>query len=678
MFKKKRFAILMSAFCLMAAIPSVPTMADGQKVVTLGADLSEDQRNMILKYFGVYGETIETLTITNEDEREHLGSYIPLEQIGTKTFSCALVSPTTTGGIQVKTANLTYVTSNMIASTLSTSGVVNCDVLAAAPFEVSGTGALTGILMAYETASGETLDEEKKETATQELVTTTTISDSIGQVAATQIVNETKIQVIEGNVVNTGDIEVIVDEVAEEEEVSLSEDDRALLVELLEKIAEQDYEYDEMSTTLERVEENLNELLEQSEESSTDASADTSTDGSSAAEASETESSSDDSALADDSILLNTDDSALGTDVVFDATNEAALEETEATEATEAVSVETTEATEATEAVSVETTEAAETEAVSVETETAETEVSGSETEAVADDSGLNITVSDSYSDAGTEETEAVADNSADIAVEGTDSVEESAAEGETDALDATVDASAVLTSADLVFWPDTDADDAETKTVTSGLNYLTVSSARTDLMAGSGSVSIYNAEDGSLIETIQMNDSTRVVSEQITDLEKLTELGGWTEGIEFAIYLSSPLAQSTSYYVILSDDAVMTQDGTVSYQASTDSIDWYFDTLSYGIAVTESVNGVTAGSTATGTMNMDTSVSGYAVIDSITVDGADVSSVTVLDQTEFTGSGSFLITFGQSGKTVIHVSYYDSADTMTYTGEASYTITVH
>lgn len=50
----------------------------------------------------------------------------------------------------------------MIATTLSTSGVVNCEVLAASPFEVSGTGALTGILMAYESAVGTQLDENEK------------------------------------------------------------------------------------------------------------------------------------------------------------------------------------------------------------------------------------------------------------------------------------------------------------------------------------------------------------------------------------------------------------------------------------------------------------------------------------------------------------------------------------
>ena len=37
---------------------------------------------------------------------------------------------------------------------------------------MSGTGALTGIIMAYETATGETIDKAKKDIATQEVVVT--------------------------------------------------------------------------------------------------------------------------------------------------------------------------------------------------------------------------------------------------------------------------------------------------------------------------------------------------------------------------------------------------------------------------------------------------------------------------------------------------------------------------
>ena len=267
---KNRFtAALLSLGLALSLMFPVTAAADGQKVVTLGADLSEEQKTAVMRYFGVLGQNVKILYITNQDERAHLGSYVPIEQIGTHTYSCALVNPTTHGGIQVKTANLSWVTSNMIASTLSTSGVVNCEVLAAAPFEVSGTGALTGIIMAYETASGITLDSAKKDIATQELVTTGTIANTVGQAQATEIVNEIKIQVIQNQVDDQQQIEQIVNDVvdkvieekvqpaAENVTVSLSEDDRALLEDLAYQIADQQYDYSDMKETLERVEENV-------------------------------------------------------------------------------------------------------------------------------------------------------------------------------------------------------------------------------------------------------------------------------------------------------------------------------------------------------------------------------------------------------------------------------------
>ena len=140
--KKKFTGAAALGLCLALGI-SMGASADSRKVVTLGADLTDQQKQIVMNYFGVTSDQVDILTITNQDERDHLGSYVPLEQIGTHTYSCALVSPTSSGGIQVKTANLDWVTCNMIATTLSTSGVVNCDVIAAAPIRVSGTGALT-------------------------------------------------------------------------------------------------------------------------------------------------------------------------------------------------------------------------------------------------------------------------------------------------------------------------------------------------------------------------------------------------------------------------------------------------------------------------------------------------------------------------------------------------------
>lgn len=133
-------------------------MADASKVVTLGADLTDEQKNTMMNYFkAVMRARCRLSVLPTRDEHDLLGKYIPSEQIGTRTLSCAYVKPTQSGGIKVRTANLNYVTCNMIATALSTAGVTNCEVVAACPYEVSGTGALTGVMKAYESASGQEL-----------------------------------------------------------------------------------------------------------------------------------------------------------------------------------------------------------------------------------------------------------------------------------------------------------------------------------------------------------------------------------------------------------------------------------------------------------------------------------------------------------------------------------------
>lgn len=137
MSRKKMAAALLCGACLSLGLPFT-SFADSAKVVTLGVDLSGQQKDMMMRYFNVAYSDVNVMYINNDQEREHLSSYVPLEQIGSRTFSCAYVKPTDSGGIRVKTANLSWVTCNMIASTLSTSGVTNCEVIAAAPFQVSG------------------------------------------------------------------------------------------------------------------------------------------------------------------------------------------------------------------------------------------------------------------------------------------------------------------------------------------------------------------------------------------------------------------------------------------------------------------------------------------------------------------------------------------------------------
>ena len=282
-----RIASAIAAAVMTASLVAAPAYADSRVVATIGADLTPAQKQTVIDYFGSNMDGADIIYVTNEDEHAHLDGYIPYEQIGNATYSCALICPTTSGGIHVRAANLNYVTADMLASALSSAGVRNADVIAICPFKVSGTGALTGVLLAYETATGQPLDQTKKDVATQELVVTQTISNQVGSDAATLIVNDVKANVIMNNVTDESQIDAIVEttvnnvvnnttinnvdnsttvidnstvnvtEVTVNNNPSgLTDEDIAALKELAKSYASAGYNYDDMAETLNTVSQN--------------------------------------------------------------------------------------------------------------------------------------------------------------------------------------------------------------------------------------------------------------------------------------------------------------------------------------------------------------------------------------------------------------------------------------
>lgn len=263
---KNRFlAVLCSALMATASLPAValqPVMADASKVVSIGNDLTDAQKKTMMKYFGISGDkSVQEITVTNKDEVSHLSGYIPLEQIGTRTVSCAYIKPTESGGIKVRTANLQYVTANMIASTLADLGIKNCEVVSACPFQVSGTGALTGVMMAYEKATGTVINKDKKDIATQEVVITKDIAKDIGTAQAENIVNQAKTEVVQNNVTNKTDIQNTVTNIINNNNVNITEQQIENIVDLAEDIANQDYD-DSYVKNLEEIGDNIKQELE--------------------------------------------------------------------------------------------------------------------------------------------------------------------------------------------------------------------------------------------------------------------------------------------------------------------------------------------------------------------------------------------------------------------------------
>lgn len=259
-FKKKFVTLGLTAVLSLSSLGLV--FADGARVVTLGANLTQEQKNTMLKYFGVNQNEVVILEVNNQEERKYLQGVASEAQLGKKTYSCAYVEPTKSGsGINVKTANITWVTPAMVATTLSTAGLTDADVVIAANFPVSGTGALTGIMKAFEDATGKPLDEDKKELASEELITTGDLGEDIGQDKATGIVNDIKTEIIKNDTKDTIQIADTINNVVNNYNVTLSDEQIAKLESLMEKISKQDYNYSEMKNALEGVSNVVNENL---------------------------------------------------------------------------------------------------------------------------------------------------------------------------------------------------------------------------------------------------------------------------------------------------------------------------------------------------------------------------------------------------------------------------------
>lgn len=263
--KIKLFTLALTTVMTMGVV--TPAFADSNKIVSLGHDLTEDQKSAVLTSMNVKKEECQVIDVTNADERNALLGIVPELQIGTKTLSCAYVEPAEKGtGIKIEANNLTWVSESMLRNALVTAGISDAVVKANAPYPVSGTGALTGIMKGYEKATGETLSDDKKEAANQELVATGKLADNnenLTQESASALVNDIKKEVIEEKPKNDQQIGQIVNNVTNNYEAKLSDVDKQMLVTVMSKINSIDYNNKEMSKTLDEMSDTMKEQLKQ-------------------------------------------------------------------------------------------------------------------------------------------------------------------------------------------------------------------------------------------------------------------------------------------------------------------------------------------------------------------------------------------------------------------------------
>jgi len=248
-------------------IPALPARADSVELkpfLSLGADLTKEQRKTVLSLLDVRENELsdyEVIEITNQDEHAYLDDYLSASVIGTKALSSVRVEKVgEEKGIRVETKNITYCTSGMYTNALTTAGVTDAEVVVAGPFGISGTAALVGAMKAYEKMTGETVSQENADAATNELVVTSDLASDIGNEKAEELMALTKQRIADGDFDTVGEIQDVVKEASEELGVTLTDEQEQALVGVFDKINGLDLDVDKLKQQAEEVYGKLQQL----------------------------------------------------------------------------------------------------------------------------------------------------------------------------------------------------------------------------------------------------------------------------------------------------------------------------------------------------------------------------------------------------------------------------------
>ena len=249
--KKKIIAIAALAITGTLLCQNV-VLADGveeKPYLSLGADLNKKEKATVLELLGVEEDELDeytVVTVTNKDEHEYLDDYLSATVIGTRALSSVLVEKTDKGdGIDVTTKNITYCTEGLYQNALTTAGIEDADVVVAGPFNITGTAALVGAMNAYEDMTGETISEESKDAATNELVVTSELAEELNDSEkAEQFLALIKEEVLSADIKDQEDINEVIGNCEQKMQIELTEEQRQQIAELMEKINGLDLDLD--------------------------------------------------------------------------------------------------------------------------------------------------------------------------------------------------------------------------------------------------------------------------------------------------------------------------------------------------------------------------------------------------------------------------------------------------
>ena len=265
---KKGIAAFLAAVMIAGGM-TVPAKVQADEVdapyLALGADLTEEEKNTVFGLLGVDAGQLDqymVVMVTNEDEHNYLDSYLDASVIGSRALSSVVVEKKEKGtGIQVKTSNITYCTTGMYQNALATAGLEDAEIRVAGPFSISGTAALVGAMKAYGEMTGESIEPENADAATEELVMTSELGETLGsQDQAEALIGAVKDAIVADEVTEPEEIEAVIDDTAKEMNIELSEEDREKIRSLMEKIGQLDLDVNSLKAQAKELYQKLDEM----------------------------------------------------------------------------------------------------------------------------------------------------------------------------------------------------------------------------------------------------------------------------------------------------------------------------------------------------------------------------------------------------------------------------------
>ncbi|UII54701.1 DUF1002 domain-containing protein [Cytobacillus spongiae] len=262
---KHKLLPLILLLLLILPVQSLADLAEGDMIVTLGENLSEEQKQSLLQEMNA-PENVQMVTVSNQEEHQYLGKYISKALIGTRAISSSAITVAAEGtGLEVETNNINWVTDEMYINALITAGVKDASIYITAPIPVSGTAALTGIIKAYEISAEESIPEDVKQAANEEMVKTAELGESVGKENAAALIAKIKEEMAKNAPQNDADLRAIIEQAAKELGITLTEQEIQSLIELFNRLKDLNIDWNQVGEQINQAKDKISNFLESEE-----------------------------------------------------------------------------------------------------------------------------------------------------------------------------------------------------------------------------------------------------------------------------------------------------------------------------------------------------------------------------------------------------------------------------